>query len=157
MVRFHGCLYSGPMSKMWRHEVHSKIWSNIKSKTKVLLSEFFLWYKHIYHQLRKQRMAARNQKPDYWNDLKWFWHTRYWTSFKYQHRNSYVGNKKKETLLQSINHKILEQYTSPPSVQILKIEEVEADEMWSFVGKKKTNAGCGMRLTMKRESCWLMS
>ena len=31
----------------------------------------------------------------------------------------------------------MEQYNSPPSVQILKIEEVEADEMWSFLGKKK--------------------
>lgn len=40
-------------------------------------------------------------------------------------------------MLQSINHKILNQYTSPPSVKLVKIEKVEADEMWSFVGKKR--------------------
>jgi len=39
--------------------------------------------------------------------------------------------------LQSINTKILDQYQSPPKVELVKIEEVESDEMWSFVGKKK--------------------
>ncbi len=38
--------------------------------------------------------------------------------------------------MQSINKKILEQYNSPPTVKFIKIEEVESDEMWSFVGKK---------------------
>jgi insertion element IS1 protein InsB len=37
-----------------------------------------------------------------------------------------------------VNYKILEQYKdSPPAIKIIKIEEVESDEMWSFVGKKK--------------------
>ena len=46
--------------------------------------------------------------------------------------------KKKECSLRSINHKVLEQYKRiPPEVRVHKIEEAEADEMWSFVGKKK--------------------
>ena len=33
---------------------------------------------------------------------------------------------------------MLEQYKNiPPEIEIVKIEEAEADEMWSFVGKKK--------------------
>jgi len=40
--------------------------------------------------------------------------------------------------LHSINHKALEQYQrSLSSIKVVKVEEVESDEMWSFVGKKK--------------------
>jgi len=40
--------------------------------------------------------------------------------------------------LHSINHKALEQYQgSSSSIKVVKVEEVESDEMWSFVGKKK--------------------
>ena len=44
---------------------------------------------------------------------------------------------KKETVLQSVNLKVLEELRDALSkVYIKKIEETEADEMWSFVGKK---------------------
>lgn len=37
-----------------------------------------------------------------------------------------------------MNHKILAQYKSAlPDVKVVKVEEVESDEMWSFVRKKK--------------------
>jgi insertion element IS1 protein InsB len=31
----------------------------------------------------------------------------------------------------------LSQYITPPKIKLIKIEEIESDEMWSFVGKKK--------------------
>ncbi|QTA84444.1 IS1 family transposase [Desulfonema magnum] len=47
--------------------------------------------------------------------------------------------KKKETLLDSVNSELLKtlEHTENIEVDILKAEEAEADEMWSFVGKKE--------------------
>ncbi len=40
--------------------------------------------------------------------------------------------------MQASNLKILEEYKeNPPTVEIIKVAAVEADEMWSFVGSKK--------------------
>jgi insertion element IS1 protein InsB len=54
------------------------------------------------------------------------------------HRNCDKRNQKKERSLQSINTAVLEGKSNfPRTAELVKVEEVEADEMWSFVGKKQ--------------------
>ena len=54
------------------------------------------------------------------------------------HRNRNKRNQKKESSLQSINRAVLERESNPSrTVDLVKVEEVEADEMWSFIGNKK--------------------
>src|SRR5512145_1262591 len=66
--------------------------------------------------------------------------------------------RKKEAALESVNSALLR--TIDPAEIVVDIEqagEAEVDEMWSFVGKKGNNAGCGTRSTTTQARSWRMS
>ena len=65
--------------------------------------------------------------------------------------------KSMEALLESVNRAVLE--TLSPNeiiVDIQKVEDAELDEMWSYVGSRKTNVGFGMPSITRLKKFWSM-
>ena len=64
-----------------------------------------------------------------------------------------IDTLKKEPLLSNVNERFLQQLNNPEeiAVKLEKVQEAEADEMWSSSGKRPSNVGFGTPLIMPAE------